>query len=465
MYTKSIYNVYFENFDHEGIIFNTFHGTILRISKKQLSNFNQQFKNLNSCKNINLLNYLEDQGFIVRDSDEEIDSAMQRRNSYLHNYNTFILTIMPTESCNFRCPYCFESYKCNKMDDITEKKIISFVRNILLNYNTLSINWYGGEPLLRMDIIERLSSQIKSICRNNKKPFVASITTNGYFLTYENYLKLKACNVISYAVTLDGLPEYHNKTRILADGKPTFDTIISNLKQIQKFEKSHLISINIRTNYTSESIKCKSAWEDYLTRNFLYDKRFKYIPRFAWNNVNSRYEANKFLKFEFNDNINILHEITKDINIEAHENNIRVLSKVDGLEFAKQHIQSLVTGATICPAGCCNSIVLGVDGSAYKCQVALDSPKNKVGALNDNGSINFNENLKYWIKQESIFDSKQRCVQCVLFPLCGGIGCAAKTNSPQNVERIWCKQLLDEVRKCLHILTYYKEYLNIENII
>ena len=463
MYSQSIYNIYFENYNHDAVLFNTLSGNLLRIPADRTDRVLPAVNQPDACRNRELLQYLEQRGFLVRDPTEETEKARQLFESFIDSNRQYILTIMPTEGCNFRCPYCFESHQCGKINKKIEKNILAFVERILSETNVLSLNWYGGEPLLEIDSIVRLSSGIKALCKEKRKTFLASITTNGYLLTYENYLKLKAGNVLSYAVTLDGLPEYHNKTRPLANGDPSFETIFSNLKQIQQLEKSHLVRFAIRTNYTAESIKGKAAWEEYLNRNLLFDKRFQYVPRFAWNNRNSQYADDQYIPFELNDNINLLHEIPAEVTPEAHRKLEGLLSDGSGFAFAEQHLRSLVKGDQICPAGCRNSIVLGPDGTAYKCQVALDSPENKVGILKENGEIAFNDHLSRWVKQKPVLPDGTDCLRCVLFPLCRSTGCPAKTNLPENVDRIWWAPLLKEVKKYLHILTYRKSPSDMED--
>ena len=42
------------------------------------------------------------------------------------------------------------------MSEETQNAIISYVKKQIQNYDGLRISWFGGEPLLRMDIIRRL---------------------------------------------------------------------------------------------------------------------------------------------------------------------------------------------------------------------------------------------------------------------------------------------------------------------
>ena len=49
-----------------------------------------------------------------------------------------------------------------------------------------SVSWYGGEPLMALPIIEKLSEAFFRLCEENGVKYTESIVTNGYLLTKEN---------------------------------------------------------------------------------------------------------------------------------------------------------------------------------------------------------------------------------------------------------------------------------------
>ncbi|MEH2863899.1 radical SAM protein [Segatella copri] len=75
------------------------------------------------------------------------------------------LTIAPTTACNFKCIYCYESgiaplsakAKLNLLEDT-----ISFVK-LFKNTKFLRVTWYGGEPLLQFEYIEKLSHRLMNL--------------------------------------------------------------------------------------------------------------------------------------------------------------------------------------------------------------------------------------------------------------------------------------------------------------
>jgi len=60
-----------------------------------------------------------------------------------------MLTILPTLGCNFGCNYCFEKHIQGIMNNEVQDALIKFVCSKLLPFNNnLSIEWFGGKPLI-----------------------------------------------------------------------------------------------------------------------------------------------------------------------------------------------------------------------------------------------------------------------------------------------------------------------------
>ncbi len=143
------------------------------------------------------------------------------------------LTICPTMSCNFDCPYCFEYHQNGKMSRETQDDVVSLAERMLkaIGGNELSVTWFGGEPLLATDVIEDLSEKLMALAAEHNAAYRASIITNGYLLDQKNVELLARCRVQSCQVTIDGLGAVHDETRHLSGGGPTFTRIVGNLRE------------------------------------------------------------------------------------------------------------------------------------------------------------------------------------------------------------------------------------------
>jgi uncharacterized protein len=81
----------------------------------------------------------------------------------------------------------------------------------------LTVSWFGGEPLLALDIIEELSEAIVEWTNRHGVTYQAEMSTNGYYLSKETLQRLLKYKVNRFMVTLDGSKDVHDSRRALAN--------------------------------------------------------------------------------------------------------------------------------------------------------------------------------------------------------------------------------------------------------
>ena len=154
----------------------------------------------------------------------------------LNRLNHIILSF--TNNCNLRCIYC--SYHDNKFKAVTDsemnksdvKKILDFIiAHSKESYNT-TISFYGGEPLLRFDLIKYAVEYIHRQNYTGHK-YAFRITTNGTLLSFDIVQFLVKHNIMC-SVSLDGPVFIQDRYRVFKEGTPTYDEVIRNLKMIAK---------------------------------------------------------------------------------------------------------------------------------------------------------------------------------------------------------------------------------------
>jgi uncharacterized protein len=126
------------------------------------------------------------------------------------------IQFLVTEDCNLRCVYCYEKHKNPKSlpVDFMQAKI----RDEMLadnDYKELSIEFFGGEPLLRFDAIRDVVEWFRnSDWSSSAKSYRFVITTNGTLLTDEMKTWFSGrFNDITLCLSMDGLPEAQNRNR------------------------------------------------------------------------------------------------------------------------------------------------------------------------------------------------------------------------------------------------------------
>jgi uncharacterized protein len=158
------------------------------------------------------------------------------------------ITLNITEQCNLRCKYCVFSGKCEGFRGHSNKDINLEIAikaiNLLLKSeeNELSIAFYGGEPLLKFDLIKSL---IESTDKKKKEDQVIKyrMTTNGTLL-FPEVVDFLVKNKIKLSVSLDGPREIHDRHRLFPDNKGSFDVIIQNLMYIKEKYLDYYSKVN-----------------------------------------------------------------------------------------------------------------------------------------------------------------------------------------------------------------------------
>lgn len=149
------------------------------------------------------------------------------------------LTICPTLACNFACPYCFEEARSGRMSRDMEERVIEFAKYNMefFGLKRLGVTWFGGEPLLCPDSIERLSERFIKLCAESGADYHAGIITNGWFLTEENIRLLERSGVTFMQITLDGpTPETNDPSRREKGGGSSFARIMENISKLRPYD-------------------------------------------------------------------------------------------------------------------------------------------------------------------------------------------------------------------------------------
>lgn len=237
----SRYNYLFKSEKYGYLLYNSLSNAFLHIPDKSIGFIKEIQNNPNLINEYDEKEYFQENKIIVENDDDEIAVLKVCESINRYTSNSLGLTIAPTLGCNFRCSYCFELNKQgSRMSTEIQQAIVKYVkkRDFITD---LSVTWYGGEPLLCMDIIEHLTKEFLSL----GKRYNADIVTNGYLLSIDVFRQLQKLKVYTIQITLDGLAETHNKRRPHANTNNSFEQIINNLDTIIPIKENTDISIRV----------------------------------------------------------------------------------------------------------------------------------------------------------------------------------------------------------------------------
>lgn len=233
----SNYNFFIEHDDDSYLAYNSRSNSLAIIEKENFRKYSDFVLTGKEIDDSNLVEKLKEGYFLIDDDVDELKILRFQMYKDRMSEHTLSLTIAPTSDCNFRCVYCYEKKSIRKksMTLEVEDAIIDLIKSVKTTISSMNVAWYGGEPLLRFDVIERLSKRIIQICKENNIQYFSSIVTNGYLLTPEIAKKLAEYQIKNIQVTLDGPKETHDKRRILANGEGSFEKIINNIAMCKEF--------------------------------------------------------------------------------------------------------------------------------------------------------------------------------------------------------------------------------------
>jgi uncharacterized protein len=151
-------------------------------------------------------------------------------------------TLIVTERCTLRCRYCvytgtYEHSRTHSSADMPVEVALKAVDFLVAAHRekekhnpgrTPALGFYGGEPLLRFDLIRR----VIEYAERSGLTFSYSVTTNGTINDDDvvTYLVDKGFNV---AVSLDGPPSEHDRNRVFPDGRGSAERVYGFLRKLR----------------------------------------------------------------------------------------------------------------------------------------------------------------------------------------------------------------------------------------
>lgn len=328
--------------------------------------------------------FLHEQELIA--SEQEIRQSINTFRSLMHD--TLLITMMPTEGCNFRCPYCYEDHSAISMRRKTLDRIFEYLTEQATHFKQINIAWFGGEPTLCKDVILETSSLIQNLQQKNDFNYSANMTTNGYLLDIESFKQYYESGIICYQITLDGWT--HDKTRPHVSGKGTLEKIIDNLIGISELDTNqYQFRIALRHNILPGDEDY--SWYDYLYSLFGKDKRFSISIRPVGDWGGDTVHSLKLLSGDDLDTLMRKH--------------VDYVNKI-GMQCENKQRDYL---SQVCCAGYPHSMVFRSSGKIEKCTLCLDHPKNLIGLVDPvEGVILNNSANQEWSHSEL----EHECIKC-----------------------------------------------------
>lgn len=291
------------------------------------------------------------------------------RNDVLH------LIVLPTEQCNFRCTYCYEDFSVGRMKPEIVQGVKRMIDSRLSDLRRLKISWFGGEPLLAVNVVEEISGHAMAASQAGNFHYTGDMTTNAYLLDTTMVERLITVGVREFQITLDGPEELHDRTRVRADGRGSFSQLWKNLLAIRDSEAA--IQVTLRVHITPDNLAAMPEFLSQLRDVFLGDERFS-VHLKAVERLGGPNDAR----------LDILDKKSRS----------QTLSRLKAIVQPPENDDS-PSEVAVCYAARPNSLVIRANGMLGKCTVSLTDPANDLGMLRADGTLEYrNDRLQPWLR-------------------------------------------------------------------
>ncbi len=366
----------------------------------------------------------QDQGILIPEEWDELSLLKyHHQKSRATSSGHLGLTICPTINCNYRCKYCYEDHIPGLMSESVQDKVIEYIENHTPALTSLSVTWFGGEPLLALSIIERLSKRFIELQKKEIK-YEASIITNGWLLKKDVSSLLHELQITNAQITIDGPREIHDERRPLVGNHPTFDRIVENIAL-----SDPNLRITVRVNTDFKNIESMPMLFDQLDNAGLQGKISIYFaPVIPYTSVCTDVASECISGYSWS--------------------KAQVQLQVMALERGYGGMGLPQPKSNVCMADGNKGFVISPNGLVYKCWSDVTDPEKAVfDLMTQDQTASMLKNVERW-RNWTPFNFSD-CSGCQVLPLCmGGCPYLSQKNNSGN-----CSELKFNLRE--RLITYY----------
>jgi uncharacterized protein len=285
----------------------------------------------------------------------------------------------------------------------------------------LVFNWFGGEPLLRLDIIRYMMGEINKICERRGTLCRGVMTTNGYLLKRPTIRELESLGFKKFQITLDGPQETHDRLRPLADGRGTFNVILQNITDILALTKN--ITVTIRVNFDERNCEAVHALLDVLPNEFK-SERIEIYFKVIW--PHPRYWGG--LEWPRATTFDLFKEL------------LTLMKEASGHGFYVSPELFGAGGCLHCQGEFLNYFAITPEGYLHKCTISFELG-HRVGRITPEGKAYYNlPKLSVWLLKDPF--EIEVCQDCKLLPVCGGGVPFSQSGKRRSYQEMQAKELI-----------------------
>jgi uncharacterized protein len=303
--------------------------------------------------------------------------------------------------CNLACPYCYEESFRGKsyMNAETATLLVETVRRDRIERGqTVRLTFYGGEPLLSLDLIRAIALPLREAAQKRGVAFSFSLVTNGTLLNRACAEELVTVGLSGAKITLDGPAELHNRSRPYASGSGSYEAIVRNVLAVHE-----IVPLQLGGNFTRDNYRDFPRMLDDLLSRGVDPARVgtmlfaPVVPKSGERGVS-----------DFNAGCTCTYEPwLMEAGVWLREETLK-----RGFPAPKPKLSA-------CMVELDHEVVITLDGSYFKCPAFMGYPELRIGSLSE-GILDYRQSHSrdLWKTAE--------CLECAYLPICFG-GCRQMT--------------------------------------
>lgn len=211
-----------------------------------------------------VLSKLIENGLLTEIKEIQIEHSMTDYLEDILNNELAHLCLQVTQNCNLRCEYCVFSgsyvnrvHTNRRMDWNVAKRAIDFLFEHSGNADKdILIGFYGGEPILEIELIKKCIEYAQSIFRDKNIQF--NLTTNATVLD-DNIIDYLLQKNVSITISLDGPEKVQNLHRKRIDGTGSYDKVMKNIEILLSKREYELRGNIIFNSVLSDDVDLKEV--------------------------------------------------------------------------------------------------------------------------------------------------------------------------------------------------------------
>src|SRR5579863_6225215 len=356
---------------------------------------------------------------------------------------TLVLNL--TNQCNLSCEYCYEfgedkvatpEGKPKFMDFETAKSSVDFLLEKSQGRRSTHITFFGGETLMNFPLLKQVVTYANQQAVDNGRHIDFSLTTNATLLT-PAIIEFLSANRIGVTVSMDGTKEMHDKLRVFANGRGSYDIIAPKVRELIQNHRTRPIAARVTlTSGVTDVVK--------IFRHLKQDLGFQEVG-FApvTTSPNQLYAINQ----------TGMNGVLEQFHVLADEYlQFALRGEAHGFSNVSDTLAELCQGVNKshpCGAGL-GLLGVGPSGDIAPCHRFVDSDVHALGHI----STGINREKQADFLRRGHIDSKYDCHTCWARPLCAG-GCHheayVRYGDTGHPNLHYCDWIRDWTNTCLEI--------------